>query len=101
MITGYKKSRLDEGQFRLLILMAKMYGVRQEDILNQLVQNYNELHISELVNHPCSVTMFAEALAKKSEADFQRQLYYSKSMTTKEAKKQQIQTVIEGFDEIY
>jgi hypothetical protein len=41
---------LDEGQMRLLALIALHHDVEPEEVLNQLIRDYNELHLQEFVN---------------------------------------------------
>ena len=45
-----RRGRLDEGQLRLLALIALHHDVEPEEVLNQLIRDYNELHLQEFVS---------------------------------------------------
>ena len=99
MSFGFHDSKIDIGQLRLLKLLAKMSNVRPEDIFNELIKNYNELHLDEFLRTSIhdnvsltslSVQEIGNLLAKKSDGPDPRRGKY--------AKLKQIQTIEEGLD---
>ena len=111
IFSGYKERKFNVGQFRLLKLIAKMYNVEPEDIVNQLVQNYNELHLDELIATSAysdniavkslDVIEFGKALEKKPEIDFNRKIKASKNVSAKMARERQTQSLDEALDALH
>lgn len=111
MVKRFRNSKIDEGQLRLLQLIASMYNVDSEEIINQLVKDYNELHIGNVLsksvyNKPLGFSLgvveVGEALARKSEQEFKESLKLIRNPSVKLAKEQQIQRLDEVLgDEIY
>jgi len=42
-----RRHRIDEGQLRILQLLAKHYGAKIEDVLNDLIVDFNKTHLQE------------------------------------------------------
>jgi hypothetical protein len=88
-----------------------MYHVDPEEIINQLIKNYNELHLSTVLsksvfNKPLDFSLgvveVGDALSKKSYNDFKDSLKLIKNPSVKLAKEQQVQRLDEVLgDEIY
>lgn len=110
MIGGLRYKRLNMGQIRLLCLIASKYKVEPEDVLNRIVQDYNELHLEAVLNKTAydaipgrslGVVEVGDALARKTEREFKRSLRAIKHPTIKQAKEQQVQTIEEGLNALY
>lgn len=110
MLSGFKGSRLDVGQIRLLHLIARSYKVTPEEIVNRLIQEYNELHLDAIIEKSVyehnpgrilGVVEVGEALARKSEKEFMDSLKIVKYPSVKLAKEQQVQTIEEGLDALH
>jgi hypothetical protein len=111
MITKFRNAKINQGQLRLLQLIASMYHVDPEEILNQLIRDYNELHLSTVLsksvyNKPLDFSLgvveVGDALSKKSYRDFKNSLKLIKNPSVKLAKEQQVQRLDEVLgDEIY
>lgn len=111
MITRFRNAKINEGQLRLLQLIASMYNVDSEEIINQIVKDYNELHLSTVLsksvfNKPLGFSLgvveVGDALSKKSDQEFKDSLKLIKNPSVKLAKEQQIQRLDEVLgDEIY
>ena len=43
------RNRLDQGQLKLLALIAAHHHLRVEEVLDDLIRSYNSLHLSEFV----------------------------------------------------
>lgn len=46
----FRRGKINEGNYRLLILIAKHYGVSAEDIINHLICDYNKVHVDSLLD---------------------------------------------------
>jgi hypothetical protein len=111
MITKFRNAKINKGQLRLLQLIASMYHVDSEEIINQLIKNYNELHLSTVLQKSVfqqplgfslGVVEVGDALSKKSDNEFKDSLKLIKNPSVKLAKEQQIQRLDEVIgDEIY
>jgi hypothetical protein len=43
------RNRLDQGQLKLLALIAAHHHLRVEEVLDELIRNYNALHLNEFL----------------------------------------------------
>lgn len=44
-----RRAKIDEGQYRLLSLIAQHYGVKAEDVINTLIKNYVDMHLPDYI----------------------------------------------------
>ena len=58
-----RRAKIDEGQYRLLSLIAQHYGVKAEDVINTLIKNYVDMHLPDYIE-----TMRTQLFEKSMEA---------------------------------
>lgn len=58
-----RRTKIDEGQYRLLSLIAQHYGVKAEDVINSLIKNYVDMHLPDYIE-----TMRTQLFEKSREA---------------------------------
>ena len=46
-----KKAKINVGQFRLLSIIAKKYNTSPEEIINSLIEDYNNIHVETLISN--------------------------------------------------
>jgi len=100
MRCSLKKSKINVGQFRLLSIIAKKYNLIAEDIVNSLIEDYNNIHVEELLSSDSMYrkTISVKDLCKTLETIPEVEFLDIKYKNTQDSRDHQIQVIDEALN---
>jgi hypothetical protein len=100
MRCSLRKAKINVGQFRLLSLIAKKYDLSPEDIVNSLIEDYNNIHVESLINNDSIYrkSISVKDLCKTLETVPEVEFLDIKYKNTQDSRNHQIQSIDEALD---